>query len=874
MATKKYLSLERLGEYDGLIKAEIARGDSSTLTSAKSYTNTEIAKLTGGTTTVSKATTATNAEKLGGQSPSYYAKASDIPTGALASKSSVSESDLDSALAEKVNAASEGNHSHSNKIVLDDITSAKVTAWDAAEGNSKSYTDTKIANLSNGTTVVKEATHATSADSATSATTAGTLTTARTITLAGDTSGSVSFDGSKDVTLTITVKDDSHAHVIGNVDGLQAALDGKASSTHNHDDKYDAIGAASDALTSAQNYTNEKISELLDGADDTTLDSIKELADAIKNNDSAIDALNDIAAGKANATHGHAISDVSGLQSALDGKAASSHGTHVTFDSTNKPKMDGTAAFGTSSKVARADHVHPTDTSRAAQSSLDSHTGNSDIHVTSAQKTNWNAAKTHADSAHAPSNAQPNQNAFSNIAVSGQTTVAADTTTDTVTFAGSNVTITTDATNDKVTFSVADGTTSAKGVVKLTNSTSSTSTTTAATPSSVKSAYDLANTAKTNAATAQSKADSAYTLAEGKVSTNQGTANAGKILKINSSGNVVAEKEAENGTMTLRHDAANKTVVFENVSVENLATAGLNHLGITATADELNYMDGVTSNVQTQLNAKANSSDLSNYLPLSGGTLTGSLSISGGKGSVRLRSDNEGGNIEIHSPSSYNSYWEIDAHNGDLRLYRNNGGTLECFNTFPITNGTLLNTSSVGDAAYKGVTDSTSTGGNIGTGTALTTERDVYNGLPTINGSHTYSANTNIYAPTKVGTKGQLLVSNGSGAPSWTSIDTGSVSTGSISSSYTNTLTIYKRSGIVTISGSVTPGRSGRYTICTLASGYRPKNTVYAVSVTNPLDTEFWRFGGPVTIDTAGTVYVIIDSDFAEAFFTISYVAA
>jgi hypothetical protein len=49
----------------------------------------------------------------------------------------------------------------------------------------------------------------------------------------------------------------------------------------------------------------------------------------------------------------------------------------------------------------------------------------------------------------------PNQNAFSNIAVSGQTTVAADTTTDTVTFVGGdNVIITTNATNDSVTFAV------------------------------------------------------------------------------------------------------------------------------------------------------------------------------------------------------------------------------------------------------------------------------------------------------------------------------------------------------------------------------------------------------------------------------------
>lgn len=50
--------------------------------------------------------------------------------GTLASKSKVSESDLDTALAAKVNAASEGNHSHANKTVLDGITAEKVTAWD------------------------------------------------------------------------------------------------------------------------------------------------------------------------------------------------------------------------------------------------------------------------------------------------------------------------------------------------------------------------------------------------------------------------------------------------------------------------------------------------------------------------------------------------------------------------------------------------------------------------------------------------------------------------------------------------------------------------------------------------------------------------
>lgn len=53
--------------------------------------------------------------------------------------------------------------------------------------------------------------------------------------------------------------------------------------------------------------------------------------------------------------------------------------------------------------------------------------------------------------------AEVNQNSFSNIAVSGQTTVAADTKSDTLTLiAGTNVTITTDAVTDSVTISAND----------------------------------------------------------------------------------------------------------------------------------------------------------------------------------------------------------------------------------------------------------------------------------------------------------------------------------------------------------------------------------------------------------------------------------
>ena len=63
------------------------------------------------------------------------------------------------------------------------------------------------------------------------AATATKLATARTISLTGDVTGNVSFDGSVNVSITATVADDSHNHVISNVDGLQAALDSKANQT-------------------------------------------------------------------------------------------------------------------------------------------------------------------------------------------------------------------------------------------------------------------------------------------------------------------------------------------------------------------------------------------------------------------------------------------------------------------------------------------------------------------------------------------------------------------------------------------------------------------------------------------------------------------
>lgn len=79
------------------------------------------------------------------------------------------------------------------------------------------------------------------------------LVTARTITLAGDVTGSVSFDGSANVSITSTVADDSHNHTIAYITGLQTALDGKLSTSGNAATATYATSAGS--ATTATNAT-------------------------------------------------------------------------------------------------------------------------------------------------------------------------------------------------------------------------------------------------------------------------------------------------------------------------------------------------------------------------------------------------------------------------------------------------------------------------------------------------------------------------------------------------------------------------------------------------------------------------------------------
>lgn len=68
-----------------------------------------------------------------------------------------------------------------------------------------------------------------------------------------------------------------------------------------------------------------------------------------------------------------------------------------------------------------------------------------------------------------------------------------------------------------------------------------------------------------------------------------------------------------------------RSAVTANRALVSDSSGKLSASSITST--ELGYLDGVTSNIQTQLNGKAASSHSHSYLPLSGGTITGNLTV-------------------------------------------------------------------------------------------------------------------------------------------------------------------------------------------------------------------------------------------------------
>lgn len=192
---------------------------------------------------------------------------------------------------------------------------------------------------------------------------------------------------------------------------------GASAEGHNHDGRYyteteidskitTINSSIATAKSDAQKYADQKITALVDSAPEA-MNTLNELATAISDHQDVYDAyvaeIDAKLAQKSDKTHTHnyagsssaggAATSANKVNSSLKvqlnsgttegtnqftfngsaaktinitpdniGAASASHGTHVTYATAN-PSANGTAAVGTSSKVAREDHVHPLQTS-------------------------------------------------------------------------------------------------------------------------------------------------------------------------------------------------------------------------------------------------------------------------------------------------------------------------------------------------------------------------------------------------------------------------------------------------------------------------------------------------------------------------------
>lgn len=473
---------------------------------------------------------------------------------------------------------------------------------------------------------------------------------------------------------------------------IDTKLNGKSDTGHNHDEDYDEYGAAADALNSAKAYTDTKttglaststvdtkinthststdahndirvlITELTNklnnflDVDDTTSDQLSEVLTLIENNKGTLasltiskvnvsDIINNLTTNSADKvlsaaqgvaikglidalqleldSHTHAIADVSGLQTALDGKAASSHGTHVSYSST-APVMDGTASVGSATTVARSDHKHPTDTSRAAKSDFDSHTGNTTVHITSTERTNWNAAKTTADAA------LPKSGGTMTGAILYDTTGSASMSNNYISAGGG---YSSNSGKYGIKLVCCDQPDCQSGLGQdLTGLNGGYELSVAGGRSAGGNGYISFAMHDVNS---KDYSRLGYFDASGNFYASGGIYTAGKQVALKSD---IPTTAAQVGADASGSASAVQTNLNNHISNKNNPHGvSLSQLGVTATAAQLNYCSGVTSNIQTQLNGKANSSHGTH---VSYGTSTSALGTSSaGSASTVSRSD-------------------------------------------------------------------------------------------------------------------------------------------------------------------------------------------------------------------------------------------
>ena len=181
------------------------------------------------------------------------------------------------------------------------------------------------------------------------ATTATTLQTARTVSLSGDVSGSVSFNGSQNVNITAVVADDSHSHVVGNIDNFTEIVQDIAGAM---------FSGNSETGLSATYQDSDGTIDLELTLDPTITLTGDVTGSGVMTNLGSVSFATTIA----DDSHNHTIANVDNLQSALDGKVDDSQvltnvPSGAVFTDTTYSAGSGLSLSGTSFSNSAPDQV-------------------------------------------------------------------------------------------------------------------------------------------------------------------------------------------------------------------------------------------------------------------------------------------------------------------------------------------------------------------------------------------------------------------------------------------------------------------------------------------------------------------------------------
>lgn len=358
----------------------------------------------------------------------------------------------------------------------------------------------------------------------------------------------------------------SHSHAVTDITNLQTQLDGKSNTSHTH-------SAATQSSSGFMSKTDKtKLDDIEEGAQVNTVTGVKGNSESSYRTGNINITKANIGLGSVDNT-ADSTKSVKYATSAGSATKSTQDASGNTITSTYETKADAqtkldTAKNYTDTAIANlvdsapetlntlnelaaalkddADIVETLENSiatKANASDLTSHTGNTTVHITSSERSNWNAAYTHSQATHAR----------------------------------------TDATK------VADSTTNGNILINGTETNVYTLPSAGSALGGVKSGGDV-------------------TISSGVITVNDDSHN----HTISNIDNLQTSLDAKQATIT----GGATTITSSNLTANRaLISNSSGKVGVSAvTSTELGYLDGVTSNVQTQLDGKAASSHTHNVL--------------------------------------------------------------------------------------------------------------------------------------------------------------------------------------------------------------------------------------------------------------------